>query len=79
MKSRKTTWCGASVFLGLLLVAAAFMFGGDPETNPDWAGIADAMKALGIGIGGLGAAMNGIFARDDNISSEGTVAKKDQK
>lgn len=79
MKSRKTTISGIITLIGMILLALGYLMDGNPQTNPDWAGLAEALQGLGALGGGIGAALTGWFARDDNVSSEGTVAEKDYK
>ena len=64
VKDKRTTITGIMLFVGLLIAALAFVFDGDPATNPDWASLTDAMKAIGIGVGATGGLLNGVFSKD---------------
>ena len=74
-KSTRTTLTGWAMFLGVLLIALGSAFDSNPETMADWAGVSQAFGGLGLGFGGL---LNGVFSRDDNVTSEGNTAAKDR-
>lgn len=65
MKSWKTTLFGATgiVTIGIGVVNA--LVDGNPATNPDWT----------VVIGALTACFAGLFARDNNVTSEEAGAK----
>lgn len=64
-KSRKTTISGLIAALGAAIIA----FG--EATGQDWSMIGAAVSTLGI-------AFLGFFSRDDDVSSEGTTAPKNE-
>jgi|OM-RGC.v1.032806887 hypothetical protein len=72
-RSRKTTICGIIGAVGVLLVAGAALFDGDPSTQADMAG---AMQAVGALLAALGVGGAGVVARDDDVSSTGHPARK---
>tara|TARA_R110000744_G_scaffold104945_4_gene200755 strand:- start:4313 stop:4531 length:219 start_codon:yes stop_codon:yes gene_type:complete len=72
MKSNKTTVAGAIVGLALILHATVVLFDGDPETTFK-------LTEATTFIGGAGTILLGLFARDYNVTSEGTQAPKTVK
>lgn len=70
MTSKKTTIAGLITGLALILYAASAIFDGDPDTK------FDAERVVFI-VTGIAAALGGVWARDDDVSSEGTKAPKD--
>lgn len=69
IKSRKTTIAGILVALGLCFGFLSRILDGDPTTvvsSTEW----------GTLVAAVGALLTGFFARDDNVSSEGTKAEK---
>lgn len=71
-KSKKTTAAGILILVSAITAAVGFMLDADPETNPDWATVVDAIRAMGIGGAGLGGWLGGLFSRDNDVSSEGS-------
>lgn len=65
-KNLKTTIAGIATIIAALGGAAAMLLDGNDSTIPDWTGVAAAIVA-GVGL---------IFARDFNITSEGTRTPK---
>ena len=65
MKSWKTTVAGILAALSLLIGEASKAFDDDPRTQPSVELILTGIAALGIGV----------FARDNNVSSEKAGAK----
>lgn len=73
MKSTKTTIGGVAALVAALAYMVIQFVNGEPM---DTAKLLEALAMLGVG---GGAAYTGLAARDDNVSSEGTVAAKAQK
>ena len=67
-KSWKTTVAGWAAVVGSVGVAIAALLDGNPETTVNWEQVVTALTGVGIGVGLL-------FARDNDVSSEGTGAK----
>lgn len=65
MKSWKTTVAGIMTFITLAWTQVQYLLDTDPTTNPEW----------NIIIGGLMALLTGLFARDNDVSSESAGAK----
>ena len=65
MKSWKTTVAGILTALIPALTAASAFLDNDPLTIPDW----------GLAIAGITAGLGLLFARDNNVTSEGAGAK----
>jgi len=66
MKSSwKTTAASVAALLSLLLTVAKQLLDNDPTTNPDWAVVLPLIFA----------ALTGLFARDDDKTSEEVGAK----
>lgn len=72
MKSTKTTVAGLLAGIGLLASVLSKLFA---EGGPGFAGILDATYLTEI-VAALGALGLGWFARDDDVTSEGTKAPK---
>lgn len=70
-RSRKTTTLGLMGAVGVLLVAISRLFDGDPSTSVDIAGALDALGAI-LAFAGIAGA--GLFARDDDVTSEDSGA-----
>lgn len=62
-KDKKTTWTSIVAGVGLLAVAVAYNFDGDPSTKADWAGV---LEAFGWLTGIVGISLQGIFSKDNN-------------
>lgn len=75
-RSRKTTTLGLIGAVGVLMVAISRLFDGDPSTSVDVAGALDALGAI-LAFAGIAGA--GLFARDDDVTSEdsGAAGKRD--
>lgn len=65
MKSWKTTLAGIMGFITLAWSQLQFLIDTDPTTNPEW----------NIVIGAFMALLTGLFARDNDVSSEDAGAK----
>lgn len=74
-KSWKTTASGWAILIGAIATAVGFLLDGNPETNPDYSGVVDALRAAGITLGGIASAVLGKLSRDDDVSSEDSGAK----
>lgn len=72
-KSVKTTIAGVCAGLGIILHMCSGLFA---EGGPGIGGLFEAENVTQL-LAGLGAMGVGIFARDDNVSSEGGTASKD--
>ena len=72
-KSTKTTVAGVAAAVGMLAIAVAYFLDGDPSTTADWSG---AVQAIGAVLAAFGVSAGGLFARDDDVSSEGSAATK---
>lgn len=70
LKSRKTTAAGLLTGLALFFKALADLF---QEGGPGLEGLPNATPELA---GAVGAILLGLWARDDNVTSEGTRASK---
>lgn len=64
MNSPRTTLAGVMAGIAALLVALSFTLDGDPKTNPDWAGVVNALTPIGIALFGGGVAALGFAAQD---------------
>lgn len=73
MKSRKTTVAGVLAGLGMLVSLFARVL------QPEGGGLASVLAPENAGelVAALGALLVGLFARDDDVTSEGTRAPKD--
>lgn len=67
MKSWKTTFAGIMGFIVLAWGQLQYMLDTDPTTNPEW----------NIVIGAFMTLLTGLFARDNDVSSEKAGANKD--
>lgn len=65
--SVKTTRAGVILSLGVVLVALGHLFDGNPNTVVDWPGLVEYGGYLLAAVGGF---FNGLFARDDSVTSE---------
>jgi hypothetical protein len=72
-KSVKTTIAGVCAGLGIILHMFSGLFA---EGGPGFSGLFDAENVTQL-VAGLGAMGIGLFARDDDVSSEGGTASKD--
>jgi hypothetical protein len=72
-KSTKTTIAGALAGLGVIFSLFSQLFG---EGGPGLGGLMEPENTA-MFIAGLGALGLGFFARDDDVSSEGSTASKD--
>jgi hypothetical protein len=63
--SWKTTAMGIAGILGIIAGVAKALLDNDPSTNPDWTMV----------LSGLTAGLTGLFARDNNKSSEAVGAQ----
>jgi hypothetical protein len=72
LKSRKTTVAGVAAGLGLLLSLASKLLA---EGGPGLLAVFQPEYAAEL-LAAVGAAFIGLFARDDNVTSEGTKAPK---
>ena len=70
--SKRTTWSGILQLISALSLAALFVIDGDPATVPDWKQVFAALSAVGWGFGGF---LGGLFARDNDVTSETAGAK----
>ena len=70
-KSKKTTAAGWLILVSGITAAIGFLLDADPTTNPDWSGVVESIRALGIGGTGVFGGLLGLFSRDNNESSEG--------
>jgi len=70
MGSKKTTFAGIALVIGMILVALASLFDGNSATNPEWANLINALKDIGWISAGLAGSLIGLFARDNDKSSE---------
>lgn len=73
MKSRKTTLAGVLAGLGMLVALAEKLFA---PGGPGLGGLLSPEYGAEL-VAGLGALLLGLFARDDDVTSEGTKAPKD--
>lgn len=74
-KSTKTTIAGALAGLGMIFSLFSQLLG---EGGPGLSGLMEPENAT-LFMAGLGALGLGFFARDDDVSSEGSTASKDQQ
>lgn len=65
--SVKTTKAGLLLSLGVLLVALGHALDGNPNTVVDWPAVVEYGGYLMAAVGGL---LNGLWARDDTVTSE---------
>lgn len=70
--SWKTTTTGIASLVAAIAIAVIALFDNDPSTKVDIQSILTAVTALGIGIPSF---LQGLFARDNNVSSEDAGAK----
>lgn len=71
--SRKTTLSGYFMAIGTVAFAIGYFTDGDPSTHADLSG---AFEGFGVVLGGLGSFLNGLWSRDDDVSSEQAAAAK---
>lgn len=64
-KSWRTTTSAIALLVAAVLTAIGFLLDGNPETNPDWAGLVEAIRAAGVGGAFLGMAGGLLTAKDD--------------
>jgi hypothetical protein len=72
MKSQKTTWAGLAMAIGVALFAWGMDNDADAETVGDWAAV---QKYAGAAMLSLGSLLNGLFSRDNSVTSEQAGAK----
>lgn len=73
MKSTKTTIAGIATGIGIIASMISNVFSVEGATLFD----IFSTENLTMLVAGIGAILMGMFARDDDVSSEGTVASKD--
>lgn len=78
MRSRKTTVAGAIGALGLILVGLSRGLAGpeDPAGAEGGPELPIPAETIGLALAALGSLAAGVFARDDNVTSEGGRAPR---